>query len=100
MDNASEVIFLLILQRSWEESSMCSNECPHNFEMMLVEGDNDLRSSNDHLLCADRKCMVELVENELYLSIKMNFAEYVETLVEEVARQVVCSSKADLAEVI
>lgn len=100
---------------------MCTNDCPPGFETMAIETDNDLQSSklssttlleeksckqksvscDNHLLYGDRKCILEAVENELYLSIRMILAGYVETLVEKVARQVINSSKDDkMAEVI
>ncbi|KAL5780971.1 hypothetical protein ACOSQ2_011708 [Xanthoceras sorbifolium] len=93
---------------SGQDSSVCSIDCPPGFEMVAIEIDNDLQSAqlssstllgekscNDHLLYGDRKCIIETVENELYLSTRVILAEYVENLVEEEARKLVNPSEDD-----
>lgn len=52
-------------------------------------------SCNDRLLVGDVKCILDGVENELYLSTEATLAEYVEILVEDEARKVVGASKGD-----
>ncbi|KAK1592342.1 hypothetical protein Q3G72_023331 [Acer saccharum] len=100
---------------SGQDTSVCSFDCPPGFEMVAIETDNDLQSSqmssstlvgeksckqksvsfNNQLSFGDRNCIIETVENELYLSSRMVLAEYVESLVEEESRNLVNSSKDD-----
>ncbi|KAJ0024268.1 hypothetical protein Pint_09397 [Pistacia integerrima] len=97
---------------SGQDSSVCTVDCPPGFEMMAMETDNDEQSPplsssafleemqkqnspscSDDLLDADINCILEIVENELYLSTKAISAEYVESLIEEEVRKLVKVSK-------
>ncbi|KAK3187912.1 hypothetical protein Dsin_027473 [Dipteronia sinensis] len=100
---------------SGQDSSVCNFDCPPGFEMVAIETDNDLQSSqmssstllgeksckqksvscNNQLSFGDRNCIIETVENDLYLSSRMVLVEYVESLVEEESRNLVNSSKDD-----
>ncbi|KAH9759888.1 Histone-lysine N-methyltransferase ATXR7 [Citrus sinensis] len=98
---------------SRHDSSVSDDDCPPGFGMVEIRTENDVQpyhlslsvpvgenlskqknlSCNDHLLLDDVKCILDGVENELYLSTKATYTEYVEILVEDEVRKVVSASK-------
>lgn len=98
---------------SEQDSSVSDDDCPPGFGMVEIRTENDAQpyhlslsapvgenlskqknlSCNDHLLLDDVKCILDGVENELYLSTKATYTEYVEILVEDEVRKVVSASK-------